>query len=174
VPGTFSCSCHPGYKGTGLACEEINGCLSNPCDIHANCTKNGPGTYACDCFFGYSGDGLHCDVSNAMQDAMASHDDHLQQIEKLQQRLAELEQINPHKKKEFAQQKEIQTVKESLAKLEQTASQLIKSTDQQREAIKAILSERKAAQGQQQSSLLETNNNKLKKIKRAVPINDEH
>jgi len=108
-----------------------------------------------------------------MKDAMASHDDHLEQIEKLQQRLVELEEVNPHKKKEFTQQKEIQTVKESLAKLEQTATQLIKSTDQQREAIKAILSERKAAKQGHQSSLLETNNNQ-KKIKRRVPINDQH
>ena len=39
--------------------EDINECLSSPCDVNANCT-NTEGSFVCACNSGYSGNGSNC------------------------------------------------------------------------------------------------------------------
>ena len=39
--------------------EDINECLSDPCDLNANCT-NQRGSFYCTCNNGYSGNGFTC------------------------------------------------------------------------------------------------------------------
>ena len=56
VPGTFVCTCGPGYAAatpTGAFCQNINECLAatNPCGAGA-CTDNA-GSYVCSCPSGY-------------------------------------------------------------------------------------------------------------------------
>jgi argonaute-like protein implicated in RNA metabolism and viral defense len=103
-----------------------------------------------------------------MMNHIKSHDEHLTQIEKLQKRLVELESVNPQKKRESAQQKEIDVVKDSLAALERTTEQLIHSSDAQQATIKRIL-----AKSQSHAALLETNT-QLKKNMRRVRIDDRN
>eukprot|EP00494_Astrolonche_serrata_P024328 UN24586 len=66
TPGSYSCSCLKGYKGTGRICEDVDECAlpwsdpdSNDCDLHAFC-KNEEGGFSCDCYAGYKGDGRYC------------------------------------------------------------------------------------------------------------------
>ena len=64
-PGSYSCSCLPGYEGDGFICVDINECLAGNggCDANAQCT-NTPGARSCACLAGWSGDGLVCNDNN--------------------------------------------------------------------------------------------------------------
>jgi len=58
-PGTFRCTCNPGWVGDGKVCTEQNACFpNNPCDpAHGVCTKTGPGKFKCSCDPGYDSNG---------------------------------------------------------------------------------------------------------------------
>ena len=68
IPGTFQCSCGPGYAGNGFTCDDINECAAatqGGCDVsrgRGQCI-NYPGGYNCSCISGYRLDpqGLLCD-----------------------------------------------------------------------------------------------------------------
>src|SRR5687768_684444 len=59
TPGSFNCSCAPGYQGNPptTPCTDTNECAANPCDPNATCT-NTLGSFTCTCPTGYEGDGL--------------------------------------------------------------------------------------------------------------------
>ncbi|CAH3113355.1 unnamed protein product, partial [Porites lobata] len=71
IPGSYNCTCRPGYTGNGNIC---NGIISYPslhfiflqckdgshdCHINTNCT-NTAGSYNCTCRPGYTGNGSIC------------------------------------------------------------------------------------------------------------------
>jgi len=69
MPGTFLCSCLPGYTGNGTICVDRNECLQDPCANHSTCVNLVPG-YRCDCYPGYSGSpciGMYGRSCNVMQ-----------------------------------------------------------------------------------------------------------
>jgi len=54
VPGTFVCTCQPGYVTAtpiGALCQDIDECATNPCGV-GTCS-NGAGSYGCACPAGY-------------------------------------------------------------------------------------------------------------------------
>ena len=61
--GAFICTCHPGYHGDGVECDDTNECLEDAtvCDEMAICT-NLHGSYSCVCLDGYwlADDGYTC------------------------------------------------------------------------------------------------------------------
>lgn len=56
-----ACVCHPGYRGTGFSCTDIDECAEgfDDCDPRADCT-NLAGSYDCTCRPPYAGDGFSC------------------------------------------------------------------------------------------------------------------
>lgn len=59
----FLCTCHEGYAGSGVNCQDINECDSNVCGLHGACT-NYSGGYSCNCQAGYTlSDGTCADVN---------------------------------------------------------------------------------------------------------------
>ena len=64
TPGSFDCTCNPGFEGDGTTCSDINECESeSTCDTNAACS-NTPGSYACTCNPGFEGDGTTCSDIN--------------------------------------------------------------------------------------------------------------
>jgi cysteine-rich repeat protein len=61
TPGSFVCTCKPGYSGDGVTCADIDECTRGaaPCGANAACT-NTAGSFTCACNAGYSGDGITC------------------------------------------------------------------------------------------------------------------
>ena len=78
TPGSFTCTCNPGYTGDGFTCTgkgivlfnysnspsfavDIDECATGAdnCDSNAECT-NTPGSFFCTCNPGYTGDGVTC------------------------------------------------------------------------------------------------------------------
>jgi cysteine-rich repeat protein len=69
IPGSFLCSCNPGYAGDGVTCADVDECAQNTdnCDANAACA-NSPGSFSCACNPGFTGDGLACaDVDECAQ-----------------------------------------------------------------------------------------------------------
>lgn len=62
--GGFTCTCNPGYAGSGQMCADIDECMTGTamCDANATCT-NTPGAFGCACNAGYTGDGMTCTAS---------------------------------------------------------------------------------------------------------------
>uniref|UniRef100_A0A8C8WIT3 Nidogen-2 n=1 Tax=Panthera leo TaxID=9689 RepID=A0A8C8WIT3_PANLE len=56
---TFSCTCLPGYTGSGHQCTDVDECSENRCHPSATC-YNTPGSFSCRCLPGYHGDGFQC------------------------------------------------------------------------------------------------------------------
>lgn len=65
TPGSFSCSCNPGYAGDGVTCTDQDECAlaTDDCDGNATCA-NTPGSFTCTCHSGYSGTGVVCSDVN--------------------------------------------------------------------------------------------------------------
>ena len=63
-PGVHNCTCHNGFEGDGIVCDDIDDCADSPCGVVANCTDLGTFTYECVCGSGYTGGGVEngCDV----------------------------------------------------------------------------------------------------------------
>ncbi|XP_020608971.1 uromodulin-like [Orbicella faveolata] len=86
--GSFSCTCHTGYSGDGVMCDDIEECfpgqisdeylqLAHDCHADANCT-NTKGSFYCTCHTGYSGDGNTCvDVDECFPDRISDEYLHL-------------------------------------------------------------------------------------------------
>ncbi|XP_078355396.1 signal peptide, CUB and EGF-like domain-containing protein 2, partial [Oculina patagonica] len=87
--GSFYRTCHTGYSGDGVTCQDINEChvnslaqehldeYSHNCHADANCT-NTKGSYYCTCHTGYSGDGVTCtDVNECIPDEISDEYLHL-------------------------------------------------------------------------------------------------
>ncbi|OXB70821.1 UNVERIFIED_CONTAM: hypothetical protein H355_002145 [Colinus virginianus] len=58
--GSYTCTCKPGFEGTGQECANIEYCSAdrNDCDANADCDENAEGTdYNCTCRMGYRGSG---------------------------------------------------------------------------------------------------------------------
>ncbi len=60
TPGSFTCECNDGYEGPGNFCNDVDDCLSNPCDENATCI-NTEGSFYCQCPVGYRRVGLACE-----------------------------------------------------------------------------------------------------------------
>ncbi|MBU1413823.1 DUF4215 domain-containing protein, partial [Myxococcota bacterium] len=61
LPGTFSCTCNPGFSGDGVNCADIDECTAGTDNCHADATcTNTFGSFTCACDAGYSGDGVTC------------------------------------------------------------------------------------------------------------------
>ena len=82
IPGSYNCTCRPGYRGNGSICNgiisypsllppEIDECKdgSHDCHINASCT-NIPGSYNCTCRPGYTGNGRICKGKNLLVNFM--------------------------------------------------------------------------------------------------------
>ena len=54
VPGSFECTCNPGYMGQGQVCTNTDDCSPNPCQHSGTCT-DGVNGYTCACASGYRG-----------------------------------------------------------------------------------------------------------------------
>ncbi|CAH3183403.1 unnamed protein product [Porites lobata] len=69
IPGSYNCTCRPGYRGNERICNEIDECKdgSHDCHINANCT-NIPGSYNCTCRPGYTGNGNICNEIDECKD----------------------------------------------------------------------------------------------------------
>jgi hypothetical protein len=61
LPGTFLCSCKPGFAGNGITCADIDECALGTanCDANATC-NNTQGSFTCSCKAGFTGDGVTC------------------------------------------------------------------------------------------------------------------
>ena len=71
LPGTFTCTCLPGFEGDGVTCNDIDECALNldNCSANAACI-NLPGTFSCDCNDGFIGDGVTCTDPDADNDGV--------------------------------------------------------------------------------------------------------
>ena len=78
LPGSFSCSCEPGYAGDGFLCVSVDECDTGAdnCDPHAACVDT-PGSFYCACRPGFidagppaaAAPGVHCVVNNRLRAA---------------------------------------------------------------------------------------------------------
>lgn len=59
--GFVQCTCAPGWGGSTCD-EDIDECLSQPCQNHGSCTTPGVNWYRCSCEPGYAGDNCEIDV----------------------------------------------------------------------------------------------------------------
>jgi len=61
VPGSYACSCKPGYAGDGKQCADVDECKTNNggCSAQATCT-NTVGSFSCACKPYWSGNGVVC------------------------------------------------------------------------------------------------------------------
>lgn len=68
--GSASCTCNPGYTGSGASCSDVDECETDngDCDEHATC-MNRPGSRRCLCDETFSGDGLSCTGTDECADA---------------------------------------------------------------------------------------------------------
>ena len=62
TPGSFSCSCPPGYVGEGRQCLEERSCADLSCSEAADCVTDSGGQGRCVCRRGYTGDGHSCTI----------------------------------------------------------------------------------------------------------------
>ncbi|XP_065195302.1 uncharacterized protein LOC135826628 [Sycon ciliatum] len=58
LPGSFSCSCSPGYDGCGASCQDVDECArgTHKCGATMRCV-NTQASYTCTCGHGYTGQG---------------------------------------------------------------------------------------------------------------------
>ena len=73
IPGSFDCTCLPGYDGDGVNCIDVDECDietngKNGCDEYSSCF-NFAGGYNCTCIDGFYGDGYICVDSDECGDA---------------------------------------------------------------------------------------------------------
>ena len=58
--GNFTCSCLPGFEGSGVNCTDIDECLlEDQCHSNAICNNTIP-FFTCECKPGYHGNGSNC------------------------------------------------------------------------------------------------------------------
>ncbi|XP_052789096.1 protein crumbs-like isoform X2 [Mya arenaria] len=60
-PGSYSCSCIEGY--IGIHCQDVDECLSDPCQNGATCV-NEEDAYRCKCMVGFNGPNCELDIDN--------------------------------------------------------------------------------------------------------------
>ena len=56
TPGSFTCSCLPGYYGDGLSCKPKNPCEGHSCLHHEQCVVDSSNEPKCVCEIGYDRD----------------------------------------------------------------------------------------------------------------------
>ncbi|XP_078703823.1 uncharacterized protein LOC144928916 isoform X2 [Branchiostoma floridae x Branchiostoma belcheri] len=66
TPGSYTCSCHPGYQLSGLQqCVDFDECFSSPCQNGGTC-QNLFDEYRCDCHAGWSGVNCQEDIDECL------------------------------------------------------------------------------------------------------------
>ncbi|KAI0228277.1 hypothetical protein LSAT2_021251 [Lamellibrachia satsuma] len=61
VPGGIMCDCKPGFTRDHCQ-QDIDECLSNPCQNGGNCSTPQVAMFSCDCVAGYTGDNCESDI----------------------------------------------------------------------------------------------------------------